>query len=80
MDKEVIWGIFVSDDARRFPNFFPIAFLATKCPNVKSLNMKVIKPSDVATIIVEAMKQGWTPKDKGKPLCFSLSGSTLVPR
>lgn len=48
-------------------------------PNVKSLNMKAIKPSDVATIIIEAMKQGWTPKDKGKPLSFSLSRSTLVP-
>ncbi|NIK80590.1 hypothetical protein FHS15_005781 [Paenibacillus castaneae] len=51
-----------------------------ECPNVKSLDMKVIKPADVTTVIIEAMNQGWTPKDKGKPLCFCLSGSTLVPR
>jgi hypothetical protein len=51
--------------------------IGLESPNVKTLDMKVIKPADVITVIIEAMKQGWTPKDKDKPLCFSLSGSTL---
>jgi hypothetical protein len=29
-DQVVIWRIFVSEDARRFPNFFPIAFFETR--------------------------------------------------
>ncbi|WP_208414438.1 hypothetical protein [Paenibacillus castaneae] len=30
LDQVVIWGIFVSEDVRRFPNFFPIAFFETR--------------------------------------------------
>ncbi|WP_239616321.1 hypothetical protein [Cohnella mopanensis] len=30
MDKDVMWGIFVSEESKRFPNFFPIGFYATR--------------------------------------------------
>ncbi|WP_284640809.1 hypothetical protein [Paenibacillus silviterrae] len=30
MDKDVMWGIFVSEDVNRFPNYFPIAFYETR--------------------------------------------------
>lgn len=47
-------------------------------PLVKHLDMRVIKPSDVAAIIEEAMNLGWQPEQKGTPLSFDLIGSTLV--
>lgn len=49
-------------------------------PNVDSLNNKVVKLSEVATIITEAIKQGWNPREKGTLLSFNLSGNNLVPR
>lgn len=49
-------------------------------PNVESLNNKVVKPSEVASIITEAMKQGWNPKKKGTPISFAISKNNLVPR
>ncbi|NQX70446.1 hypothetical protein HQN90_30330 [Paenibacillus alba] len=30
MDKDVIWGIFVSEDIKRFPNFFPVGLYTTR--------------------------------------------------
>ncbi|MBA2937192.1 hypothetical protein HZF08_02655 [Paenibacillus sp. CGMCC 1.16610] len=30
MDKDFMWGIFVSEDIKRFPNFFPIGFYASR--------------------------------------------------
>ncbi|MNR51877.1 hypothetical protein D3C85_1716200 [compost metagenome] len=39
-------------------------------PHVEGLNLKVVKPKEVAAIIVEAMAQGWEPRKKGAPLVF----------
>lgn len=39
-------------------------------PHVDDLNLKVIKPNEVATIILEAILQGWEPREKGSTLVF----------
>ncbi|BBI35958.1 hypothetical protein [Cohnella abietis] len=48
-------------------------------PNVESLNNKIVKPAEVATIITKAIKQGWSPRGRGSPLSFKLSGENLIP-
>jgi len=47
-------------------------------PNVKDLNLKVIKPKDAENIITQALKTGWAPSDKGAPLKFEFKNETLV--
>ena len=47
-------------------------------PNVKDLNLKVIKPKDVENIITLALKTGWDPSDKGTPMKFEFKNETLV--
>lgn len=49
-------------------------------PHSDHLNLRIVKPKDVERIIGEAIKQGWTPKDKGKPVKFHLNGELLVRR
>lgn len=39
-------------------------------PHVEGLNLKIIKPNEVAMIISEAVGQGWKPREKGRPLVF----------
>ncbi|SDT24418.1 hypothetical protein SAMN05444162_3534 [Paenibacillaceae bacterium GAS479] len=41
-------------------------------PHINNLDLKVIKPGDVKNIIIQALKDGWGPKEKGKPLIFDL--------
>lgn len=47
-------------------------------PNVKDLNLKVIKPKDAENIITQALRTGWDPSDKGTPLKFEFKNETLV--
>ncbi|MFS0553951.1 hypothetical protein [Brevibacillus sp. 179-C9.3 HS] len=46
--------------------------------HVQQLDMRAVKPADVAVIIEEAITQGWQSEIKGAPLSFDLIGSTLV--
>ncbi|NOU95606.1 hypothetical protein GC093_20575 [Paenibacillus sp. LMG 31456] len=49
-------------------------------PHIDDQNLKVITPKDTSFIISEAIKQGWNPKEKGKPMVFDLNGDSLVKR
>jgi len=50
-------------------------------PNKEGLNFKVIKPKDAASIIGQAVEQGWNPSEKGKPLVFDyLEGGSIAAR
>lgn len=50
-------------------------------PHTESLNLKVIKPKDAASIISQAIEQGWNPAEKGKPLVFDyLKDGTVAAR
>lgn len=49
-------------------------------PEVNEMNIRVIKPNDVKSIISQALNQGWDPKEKGKPIRFDLEGHTLKKR
>ncbi|SCW63024.1 hypothetical protein SAMN04487970_10225 [Paenibacillus tianmuensis] len=46
-------------------------------PYTDSLNLKVVTPKEVATIISQAIEQGWNPKEKGPPMIFDWSGDVL---
>lgn len=47
-------------------------------PHVDGLNLKVVKPKEVATIIAEAIAQGWKPREKGSPLVFEWDNDELI--
>jgi hypothetical protein len=47
-------------------------------PDVKELNLKVIKPKDAESIISQAIEKGWNPKEKGSPIIFDLSEDLLL--
>ena len=50
-------------------------------PNKDGLNFKVIKPKDAASIIGQAVEQGWNPSEKGEPLVFDyLAGGSIAAR
>ncbi|KPV57477.1 hypothetical protein QJ48_22000 [Paenibacillus sp. A3] len=49
-------------------------------PYVDSLNLKIVTPKDVATIISHAIEQGWNPKEKRPPMVFDWSGEVLAGR
>lgn len=49
-------------------------------PMVSKQNLKIIKPKDFESIIRQALKLGWTPSEKGKPLVFDLTKDALVKR
>ncbi|UED72499.1 hypothetical protein [Brevibacillus sp. DP1.3A] len=61
--------VYVKSDVNDFWAEFPL---------VQHLDMRVIKPAEVAAIIEEAIKLGWQPDKKGAPLSFDFIGSTLV--
>ncbi len=42
--------------------------------------LKIIKPKDAESIIREAIKKGWNPHEKGRPVVFDLEGENLVER
>lgn len=46
-------------------------------PNISNLNLKVIKPKDVASFISQALKDGWNPEEKGSPFKYRLQGDEL---
>jgi hypothetical protein len=46
-------------------------------PHVEGLNLKVVKPNEVAMIISEAIAKGWKPREKGKLLVFDWDNSKL---
>ncbi|WP_144028788.1 hypothetical protein [Paenibacillus tyrfis] len=49
-------------------------------PYVDGLNLKIVTPKEVATIISQAIEQGWNPREKGPPMVFDWSGEVLVGR
>jgi hypothetical protein len=49
-------------------------------PNVKSLNLKVLKPKDAESIIRQALKTDWNPDEKGAPLKFDWKEDKLIKR
>ncbi|MEZ4688293.1 MAG: hypothetical protein R3B47_20205 [Bacteroidia bacterium] len=58
----------IDSDVDRFWTYFS---------DVQDLNMRVIKPQDVSSIIHQAISLGWTPEEKGSPLRFDLVGDKL---
>lgn len=58
-----------------------INHLWTNFPNTNEMNLKIIKPSDAAQFITQAIYLGWNPQQAGKPIVFDLkSNSTLIKR
>lgn len=49
-------------------------------PDVENLNLRVITPKDAASIISQALKLGWNPEERGKPLVFDLDDENLIKR
>lgn len=49
-------------------------------PHVHDLKLKVVKPKEVAIIIIEAIEQGWRPREKGVPLGFDWDNFSLSSR
>ena len=47
-------------------------------PNTDKLNLKVIKPKDAASIITQAINQGWDPNEKSKPLVFDCLNDATI--
>ena len=47
-------------------------------PNVSKLNLKILKPKDFEMILRKALKDGWNPYEKGKPLKFHLKNDKLT--
>ncbi|CAM4210654.1 hypothetical protein FHS16_000348 [Paenibacillus endophyticus] len=47
-------------------------------PHVEQLNLKLVKPSEVAIILTEAMGKGWRPEEKRPPLLFNWIYRELV--
>lgn len=54
--------------------------LWVKFPDIEDLNMKIIKPKDASSIISQANKKGWNPREKGSPIVFDLIGEILKKR
>lgn len=61
--------VFIHSDIHKFWGEFP---------NFEELNLKIIKPKDVESIISQAIKEGWNPKEKGSPIIFHLSEKTQL--
>lgn len=40
--------------------------------------VRIIKPRDAESIITQAIKLGWDPKEKGSPIVFDLEGELLI--
>lgn len=49
-------------------------------PYVDGLNLKIVTPKEVATMISQAIEQGWNPKENGPPMVFDWSGEVLAGR
>jgi hypothetical protein len=49
-------------------------------PYSENLNLKIIKPKDSEIIIRQALKLGWNPNEKGKPLVYDLINDTVIKR
>lgn len=49
-------------------------------PNVKKLNLKILKPKDAELIIRQALDIGWDPDIKGKPMVFHLKNNKIIKR
>ena len=47
-------------------------------PDVKDLNLKIIKPKNAESIISQAINKGWNPKEKGSPIIFDLAEDFLL--
>lgn len=48
-------------------------------PYVSGLNMKVVKPKDAASFILQALNNGWNPEEKGSTIKYQLVGEELKP-
>lgn len=49
-------------------------------PNIDHLNLKILKPKDVESIIRRALNNGWKPDQKGKALVFDWRLEKLIIR
>ncbi|WP_248484070.1 hypothetical protein [Tepidibacter aestuarii] len=47
-------------------------------PDIKDLNLKIIKPKNAELIISQAINKGWNPKEKGSPITFDLTEDFLL--
>ncbi|WP_054027866.1 hypothetical protein [Bacillus sp. FJAT-28004] len=47
-------------------------------PYVEGLNLKLLKPKEVAGIIQEAVKLNWNSREKGSPLLFDWADNKLI--
>ncbi|KOP67234.1 hypothetical protein AMS62_19765 [Bacillus sp. FJAT-18019] len=49
-------------------------------PYVENMNMRLVKPSSVREIIVEAINMGWNYKLPGSPIVFDLKNERIKKR
>ena len=47
-------------------------------PSIQDLYLKIIKPKNAESIISQAIKKGWNPKEKGTPIIFDLAEDFLL--
>ena len=46
-------------------------------PNISNLKLRVIKPNEAASLILQALRDGWKPEEKGIPIKYKLQGNEL---
>lgn len=46
-------------------------------PKISNLNLRVVKPNDAASFILQALNDGWKPEEKGSPIRYKLQGDEL---
>lgn len=80
------FNVFVAEKAgvkgRRMEVNFPteINSVWLEFPKIDHLNLKIIKPKEAASIIRQAVRQGWNPEEKGSPIKYDLVDDKLVER
>jgi len=80
------YGVFVAEKenikGRKIEVYFDtdIDSFWIEFPNTEKLNLRLITPIDAASIISEAIKQGWNPEERGKPIVFDLDNDNLIKR
>jgi len=74
-EKEDVKGRKIEVYIKSYINDFWVKF-----PHVKDLKLKIIKPKDSESIIKQALKLGWIPEEKGRPIVFDLVNNKLIKR
>ena len=69
-------------EGRRIEVYFPTEINSrwTEYPKTANSNLKIIKPKESESIIRQAVRLGWNPEQKGKPVKYDLIDDKLVER